>query len=140
MSTTNVERILIELAQTESRVVNIAGITFALLTITENHIEDFEDAETNADVITHASDLGLAIKGERATDFKGMTKEKLDLFWSRPEFAVADGDKSIREQFGLRVLEESEMMDLIVDDVSIDDIDVSVNDLESDAASYTPAA
>ena len=138
MSTTNIERILIELAQTETRIKNIAGITFTLLTITENHVEDF-DGMNNDEIIEHASTLGLAIKGERACDFKGMTKEKLDVFWSRPEFAVNDSEESIRTQFGLAVLEESNMLDLLQDEVSIDDIDVAVDELEKDAESYNPA-
>ena len=109
-----------------------------MLTLTENHIDDFDEL-TNDEIIEHASTLGLAIKGERACDFKGMTKEKLDVFWSRPEFAVNDSEESIRTQFGLAVLEESDMLDLLQDEVSIDDIDVSVDDLEKDAESYTPA-
>ena len=132
MSSTNIERVLIEIAETEVRIENIAGFTFNLITLTQFIREDFAECETNQEVLELASELGLAIKGERASAYKGMTQQKLELFWARKEFEVKEGEPSIRERFGEAVLRESNMLDLIEDEVEEFDIESELDDLASE--------
>ena len=138
MSNTNIERILIEMAETEVKVQNIAGFTFSLITLTQFIREDFSDCKTNEDVLILASELGLAIKGERASDYKGMTQQKLELFWSREEFDVVEGEPSIRERFGEAVLRESNMLDLLEDESEELDIEGELDELAGEELEVGP--
>jgi len=112
--TVNVERMLAELQQSNMIPLNLANITFPCLTLTEFHREEMEDLESIDEIIEYASHIGLAMKGERAANKSGMTQEKLELFWKSDKFAV-EGEESLQVQFGKRVLEESDMADLLVE-------------------------
>ena len=138
-NTFDIERCLLDLAQTNILVKNIGGHQFQLMTLTSSIREDLEHEEDLTELLERAANFGLSIKSERALDFDGMTDEKLSVFWSNKAFET-EGDVSLREQFGQAVLEESGMTDMIdaltEDEVTIGDIDVT--SLEEDANSYQP--
>ena len=129
--TVNVERMLIEMEQSNLVPLNIAGIPFPMLTLTEYHREEMADLESIDEIIEFASHIGLAVKGERAANRAGMSKEKLELFWKSDKFAV-EGEESLQVQFGKRVLEESGMDDLLVEPEEEVDPESMLDELEFD--------
>ncbi len=137
----NIEKALLELAQTNAVTKNIAGHQFQLMTLTDSIRDELEHEDNLESLLDKAANFGLSIKQERAVEFNGMTEQKLELFWSRKDFATEDEETSVRHQFGQAVLAESDMEDMIEafvddDEVSADDIDVTM--LENDANSHNP--
>ena len=132
----NIERALLEIAQTNVVPKGIASHQFQLMTLTDTIREELEHEEDLDSLLEKAANYGLSIKQERAVDFNGMTEQKLELFWSRKDFAVDDDEMSVRHQFGQAVLIESDMEDMIeaLTEVSADDIDVT--SLENDANAH----
>lgn len=113
MSNTNIERVLLDLALSELKPMNIGGVPFQLITIHEDHESDFEEIKTEEEAVSHAANLGLAIKGERAVDYSKMDETKFELFWAKNRFSVPVGEPSYRELFGRAVLRESNMEHLL---------------------------
>ena len=135
----DIEKMLLELAQTNIIPKNIAGHQFQLMTLTNSIREELEELDDLASLINKAANYGLSIKSERAIDFDNMSEEKLDVFWSNKAFDT-ESETSIREQFGIAVLELSEMEDLIELLTPDEDEEVSTESLLEDAVSYNPTA
>ena len=134
----DIEKTLLDLAQTNIIMKNIGEHKFQLMTLTSTIREELELEEELDCLLDRAADYGLSIKGERAVDFDGMNDQKLTLFWSNKAFSVNDDEVSVRKQFGALVLEESEMEDLIEKLTPEDDEEISTESLLEDAVSYSP--
>lgn len=135
-NTFDIERCLLDLAQTNTVVKNIGSHSFQLMTLTSSIRDELEHEDDLTELLHKAANFGLSIKSERAVDFDGMTEQKLDVFWSNKAFET-EGDVSVREQFGQSVLEESDMTDMI-DALTEDEDEPSVESLLEDATSYQP--
>lgn len=102
----DIEKALIEIAQTNQVTVNVGNHIFQAVTLCEYHKELLDACETEQEFLDEVSNLCLGIKGGRALDFEGISEQKLDMFWSRSEFST-ESDLSIRHQFAEDALKES---------------------------------
>lgn len=136
--TFDIEKTLLELAQTNVVMENIAGHNFQLMTLTDSIREELEHEDDLIELLNKAANYGLSIKSERAIDFDNMTEQKLELFWSNKAFDT-ESDVSTREQFGRVVLELSDMEDMVLALEKDETEEVDTEQLLSDAADYQPA-
>jgi len=129
--TVNTERMLVELAQSNYIPLNIGGIQFNCMTLNEYHLEEIEELETVNEIIEYASLIGLGMKGQRAANKKGMDQEKLQFFWKSDEFAVDKDEESLQSLFGKKVLAESDMEHLLVEESEEIDTDSMLGEIET---------
>lgn len=98
---------LIQESKLKQGAVDIAGIDFEYLTLTDDLIETAELSKDLDELYEFCSINGLAAEGERAVNKGTLTDERVKSMWELPQLKDLDINPSAQVQFAQFIIKES---------------------------------
>ena len=102
-----------EFLRLRSESVNIEGIDFEIMSLTDNLIKELKSKDSHNEMLNYAADYGLAVDGKRVIEDSYMTS-RLDLLWAN-EALTLEVDPCIKYRVGDTVCEISGLTDFLLE-------------------------